>query len=57
MVFGPVAAAVASSVVDVLVQVMTAAGLQETVGLVLFTPSVVEAEAVQPLPDWTTVTV
>ena len=51
MVFGPVAAAVAASVVDVLVQVITDAGLQETVGLLLLVPSVVEAEAVQPLPD------
>ena len=51
MVFGPVAAAVAASVVDVLVQVITDAGSQETVGLELLSPNVVEAEAVQPLPD------
>ena len=57
MVFEPEAVAVAFNVVEVLVQVIVPAGLQETVGLVLFTPSVVDAEAVQPLPDCTTVTV
>ena len=47
----PEAEADALIVVDVLVQVITDAGLQETVGLLLLVPSVVEAEAVQPLPD------
>jgi hypothetical protein len=35
----------------VLLQVITEAGLQETVGLVLLLARVVEADAVQPLPD------
>jgi hypothetical protein len=47
----PEADADASSVVDVLVQVITDAGLQETVGLLLLEFNVVDAEAVQPLPD------
>jgi len=47
----PEAEADALIVVDVLVQVIKDAGLQETVGLLLLVPSDVEAEAVQPLPD------
>ena len=47
----PEAVAEALSVVEVLVQVIVPAGLQETVGLELLSPNVVDAEAVQPLPD------
>jgi hypothetical protein len=57
MVLEPEAVAAASNVVDVLVQVITEAGLQVTVGLELFSANVVDAEAVQPLPDCVTVTV
>jgi hypothetical protein len=53
----PEAVAVAFNVVEVLVQVITPAGLQETEGLELFSANVVDAEAVQPLPDCVTVTV
>jgi hypothetical protein len=56
MVLEPEAVAAASNVVDVLVQVITEAGLQDTVGLELFSANVVDAEAVQPLPDCETVT-
>jgi hypothetical protein len=56
MVFEPEAVAAASNVMEVLVQVITEAGLQETDGLVLFKPNVVDAEAVQPLPDCVTLT-
>ena len=57
IVLEPEAVAAASNVVDVLVQVITEAGLQDTVGLELFSANVVDAEAVQPLPDCVTVTV
>ena len=56
MEFAPAATATAVSVVDVLVQVMSAPGVQLTLGVLLLVATVVASLAVQPLPLWVTVT-